>query len=160
MIFVTLGSQKFQFNRLLKEIDILIENGVIQEEVIAQIGYSTYKPANFEWHNNLDYNIFIDHIQRSDIVITHAGTGVIMTGIKNNKIVIAIPRLSRYNEHVDDHQIQIASEFKEMGFIEYCNNPSELEDTLLKCRGREYQKYNSSNNKIVRSILDFINGEA
>lgn len=29
MIFITLGSQKFQFDRLLKAIDDLIEKGVI-----------------------------------------------------------------------------------------------------------------------------------
>ena len=36
MIFITLGSQKFQFNRLLKKVDDLIESGVIKEEVFAQ----------------------------------------------------------------------------------------------------------------------------
>lgn len=42
MIFITLGSQKFQFNRLLKALDDLVEEGAIQEEVFAQIGYSDY----------------------------------------------------------------------------------------------------------------------
>ena len=47
MIFVTLGSQKFQFNRLLIEIDRLIEEGKITEKVFAQTGYSDYKPKNY-----------------------------------------------------------------------------------------------------------------
>ena len=49
MIFITLGSQKFQFNRLLKKVDELIENGTINEEVFAQIGASDYKPQHFSW---------------------------------------------------------------------------------------------------------------
>ena len=49
MIFVTVGSQKFQFNRLLKEIDKLIQNGKIKEDVFAQIGVSDYKPKNYEY---------------------------------------------------------------------------------------------------------------
>ena len=46
MIFVTLGSQKFQFNRLLRKIDDLVEEGVITEEVFAQTGASDYLPRN------------------------------------------------------------------------------------------------------------------
>ena len=48
MIFITLGSQKFQFNRLLIEVDKLIVDGKITEEVFAQIGYSDYKPQNYK----------------------------------------------------------------------------------------------------------------
>ena len=44
MIFITLGSQKFQFNRLLKAVDELVAAGKIKDEVFAQIGYSDYKP--------------------------------------------------------------------------------------------------------------------
>ena len=40
-IFITLGSQKFQFNRLLKAVDELCENQIVDaEDVFAQIGYS------------------------------------------------------------------------------------------------------------------------
>ena len=58
MIFVTLGSQKFQFNRILKEIDYLIEKNVIQEKVFAQIGASTYSPKLYEYKNFLNQNEF------------------------------------------------------------------------------------------------------
>lgn len=47
MIFITLGSQKFQFDRLLKEVDKLVGEQFINQEVFAQIGYSKYKPKNF-----------------------------------------------------------------------------------------------------------------
>lgn len=51
-IFITLGSQKFQFNRLLKAVDELCENKEEKErEIFAQIGYSTYKPKHFEYHD-------------------------------------------------------------------------------------------------------------
>ena len=38
MIFITVGTQKFQFNRLLKTIDNLIENKEIVDKVICQAG--------------------------------------------------------------------------------------------------------------------------
>ena len=44
-IFITLGSQKFQFNRLLIAVDKLCEKKIIcGEDVFAQIGYSDYVP--------------------------------------------------------------------------------------------------------------------
>lgn len=60
MIFVTLGSQKFQFNRMLVEIDRLIDEGKIIDEVFAQIGASDYKPKNFEYKDFLTQDEFKD----------------------------------------------------------------------------------------------------
>ena len=51
MIFVVLGSQKFQFNRLLKKIDELIEQGIMEESVFAQVGFSDYVPQYYEYKN-------------------------------------------------------------------------------------------------------------
>ena len=85
MIFVTLGSQKFQFNRLLIEIDRLIEEKKITEEVFAQIGYSDYKPRNYEYKEFLDRDRFADVMNMSDKVITHGGTGAIIGAVKNGK---------------------------------------------------------------------------
>ena len=58
MIFITLGSQKFQFNRLLQAADELIEKGVITDEVFAQVGYSDYEPQHFEYKQFLDREEF------------------------------------------------------------------------------------------------------
>ena len=87
MIFVTLGSQKFQFNRLLKEIDRLIEENEVNEEVFAQIGYSDYQPKNYHYKNFLDREEFNEIMSRCDKVITHGGTGAIVGAIKKGKKV-------------------------------------------------------------------------
>ena len=58
MIFVTLGSQKFQFNRLLRKIDELIESGIIDEKVFAQTGYSDYKPVFYESEDYISREVF------------------------------------------------------------------------------------------------------
>ena len=44
MIFVTVGTHEQQFDRLVEAVDRLGENGDFDEEIIIQIGYSTYKP--------------------------------------------------------------------------------------------------------------------
>lgn len=112
MIFITLGSQKFQFNRLLKAVDKLVANGTITDNVVAQIGYSDYKPQNFGYENFFDREMFAKIMDEAETVITHGGTGAIVGAVKKGKKVIAVPRLSKYGEHVDDHQLQLIEQFK------------------------------------------------
>ena len=69
MIFVTVGSQKFQFNRLLEEIDNLIEKGVINEPVFAQKGYCDYVPKKYEYKDFLTREEFKEIIGKSSIVL-------------------------------------------------------------------------------------------
>ena len=101
MIFVVLGTQKFQLNRLLKLMDEYVEIGKIKEEVIAQRGNSDYVPKNFRSFDFLDKNTFDSYIKKADIVVTHSGVGSIITSLKSRKPVIVFPRLRKYGEHVD-----------------------------------------------------------
>ena len=119
MIFITLGSQKFQFNRVLKVVDDLVVNG-LDDDIFAQIGYSDYKPHYYEYKEFLDREEFDSVMDKADIVITHGGTGAIIGGIKKGKKVIAVPRLAQYGEHVDDHQLQLIGQFEELGLICTC----------------------------------------
>ena len=144
MIFITLGSQKFQFNRLLKAVDELVEKGTIQEEIFAQIGYSDYKPKNYEYKVFLDRDEFAKMMEKSDIVVTHGGTGAIIGAVKKGKKVIAVPRLARFGEHVDDHQLQLIEN---------------LSDALSVAKNTQYRKYASNTKRIIENIEQFIEKE-
>lgn len=156
MILVTVGSQKFQFNRLLEEVDRLIENNIIKEEVFAQIGVSDYIPKNYKYKDFMTQDEFSKKIDESTLLITHAGTGVIVNALKKEKKVIAVPRLAKYGEHVDDHQIQLVDEFKELNFIEPAYETEEIEQALKKINKTKYNKYISNTDKIIESIEKFI----
>lgn len=156
MIFVTVGSQKFQFDRLLQEIDRLIENKIINEDVIAQIGFSTYIPKNYKYYKFIDQDQFKKYISKCDMVITHAGTGAIVGALKQGKKVVAVPRLAKYGEHVDDHQIQLLDEFKELNFIEPAYDVKDLEKAIEKCRKSEYNTYVSNTKNVIEDIEKFI----
>ena len=156
MILVTVGSQKFQFNRLLQEIDKLIEEKVIKEKVFAQIGVSDYIPKNYEYKDFLTQDEFNKKIDECDILITHAGTGVIVNALKKEKKVIAVPRLAKYGEHVDNHQIQLINEFKELNFIEPAYEVSDIKECLKNINKKKYNKYISNTDKIIESIEEFI----
>lgn len=156
MILITVGSQKFQFNRLLKEIDELIENKIIKEEVFAQIGVSDYKPKNYKYVDFMSQDEFSNKMDEADIIITHAGTGVIVNAVKKEKKVIGVPRLAKYEEHVDDHQIQLIDEFTSLGFIEPAYETEDIERALKNVKKKKYNKYISNTDAIIDSIEKFI----
>ena len=156
MIFIILGSQKFQFNRLLKAVDDLIESGVITEEVFAQVGYSDYVPRNFKCEKFFDRKELSDFIHKADIIITHGGSGSIVGAVKSKKKTIAVPRKAKYKEHVDDHQIQIIQQFSSQNLICACEDCEQLEAALEEVRNTEYKSYQSNTDDIIDSIIEFI----
>lgn len=156
MIFITLGSQKFQFNRLLKKVDELVKEKIINEEVYAQIGYSDYKPQNYKFKEFVDRDEFKEVMNKSEIVIAHGGTGAIITAVKQGKKVIAVPRLAKFGEHVDDHQMQIVTEFENSGIIKAVYDMDELEGILKEIKNIEFEKYVSNTQNIIDDIEEFI----
>lgn len=156
MIFVTLGSQKFQFDRLLKKIDELVENKVITEEVFAQIGASTYTPKNYAYEKFLDREAFAEKIGQCDKVITHGGTGVIIGAVKKGKKVIAVPRLAKYGEHVDDHQLQLLHQFDDLGIILACYDTEKLGEDYMRLDSMTFRPYVSNTQVIIDSIEEYL----
>lgn len=158
MIFVTLGSQKFQFDRLLGAVDELAGRGVIKDEVFAQTGYSEYKPQHYDYKQFLSRDEFSDIMGKADIVITHGGTGAIIGAVKKGKKVLAVPRLKEYGEHVDNHQLQLVEQFDEMGIIAACYDLNQLESCINKIEKRVFLPYKSNTAKIIDSIDEFLSG--
>lgn len=156
MIFITLGSQKFQFDRLLKKVDQLVEEGVIAEEIFAQIGASTYMPKHYKYVNYMDREKFASIMDSCDKVITHGGTGVIIGAVKKGKKVIAVPRLAAYGEHVDDHQLQLLHQFDELGIICSCYDVENLADCYETIDNVSIRPYVSNTNVIIQSIEDYL----
>jgi len=107
LIFVTVGNHNQGFNRLIKKMDEVA--GTIDEKVIIQIGYTNFKPVNAEYFSFVDSFGEILRLNRdSRVVVSHAGAGSIVTALKQKTPVIIVPRLKKYNEHMNDHQLDIA----------------------------------------------------
>jgi len=157
MIFVITGSQKFQFNRLLKKIDELIEKQMLQEDVFAQTGYSDYIPKHYQFRDFINREEFKRIMGESRIVISHGGTGAIIGAVKLGKKVIAVPRLAMYKEHVDDHQVQLLTQFEEMHLIRSCYEMDNLGEDLLAIEEEQFRPYVSNTTTIIDDIEEFLN---
>ena len=107
MIFLTVGTHTQSFNRLIEEMDRLVGKRMIRDTVIGQIGNSSYEPRNFEWFRFTDFDRLNRLYDSADVMITHGGAGSILNGLSRSKPVVAMPRLERYDEHVNDHQVDL-----------------------------------------------------
>lgn len=156
MIFVCVGSRDYQFNRLLKALDELVASGDVQDKVIAQIGQSEYEPQHYEWHRFLDRECFKEYQNDADIIISHGGTGALIGALKLNKQVIAVPRLARYGEHIDDHQTQISGVLAEEGYLREVLDMENLGKTIrLAYENPVVKRYNKPS-KVAEIIDDFL----
>lgn len=110
MIFVTVGTHEQPFDRLVSCIDELKGNGIIEDDVIIQTGYSTYEPKHCQWSKLLPYSEMVKNIAEARIVITHGGPSSFIMPLQIGKIPIVVPRQAQYGEHVNDHQLLFARE--------------------------------------------------
>lgn len=113
MIFVTVGTHEQPFNRLIKKIDELKKDGVIKENVLMQIGFSTYIPKYCEYKKLISYQEMIKNVENARIVITHGGPSSFIMPLQVGKIPVVVPRQEKYNEHVNNHQLVFANEVNE-----------------------------------------------
>lgn len=108
MIFVTVGTHEQQFNRLVEYMDKWAENH--DEEVIIQTGFSTYEPKKAKWQKLFLFKEMDANIKASRIVITHGGPSSFIAPLQIRKIPIVVPRMKKFGEHVNDHQVNFCRE--------------------------------------------------
>lgn len=108
MIFVTVGTHEQPFNRLVEYMDKWA--GENNEEVIIQVGFSTYKPQNCKWSKLIPYNQMIENVENARIVITHGGPSSFIMPLQVGKIPIVVPRQKQFDEHVNDHQVEFCNQ--------------------------------------------------
>ena len=156
MILVTLGTQDKEFTRLLKEIDKLISKKIIKDEVIVQAGYTKYESKNMKVFDYVDSDVFNNYVEKANLIICHAGVGTIFDCIKKNKKVIVVPRLAKFNEHNNDHQLEITKEFEKKGYVLSVYDIKDLEKVIDKSKKFKPNKFVSNNKNMVKLIGGYI----
>ena len=156
MIFVTVGSRNYPFNRLFIELDKLCEEGIIKDNIFAQIGTSTYKPKNFEYKDFVSQEEFLDYVTKSSFVITHGASGSIMKALNADKKVIAVTRLEKYGEHINDHQIQNNEAFGSNGYVLPVFEMDELKNAIIKIQNGEdnLKKWENKDKMAIVKMID------
>ena len=156
MIFLTVGTHSQQFDRLLKKVDELVENKTIKEKVVAQIGNSTYKPRNYVFYKFIDERKMQNLYKNSEFVILHGGVGSIITSLSYKKPTIVVPRLEKFNEHVNNHQLEISKAFESQHKVLVCYDIADLPRVIKKIHHFR-PLVSKSKPKILSIVANFLN---
>lgn len=156
MILVLLGTQDNSFHRLLDKIQEMVDKKVITEKVIVQAGRTKYESKDMEIYSLMSEDKLKELMEKANLVITHGGVGSIVMALKMGKKVIAVPRLSAFGEHINDHQIQIIDSFDKQGFLIGLTEVGEMENALEKVKDFKPKKFKSETDYMIKLIENFI----
>lgn len=157
LILVCVGASEYKFDRLLKIIDELCNEGTLNgSEIIAQIGNTDYKPRNYKSFKLIGRDEFEKYMENADLIITHAGTGSVIPPLKLGKKIIVFPRRQKNKEHLDDHQLELKNIFTEAGYTLSAENKDELRIAIKKSKTFKPKKFISNNKRINDLIINYI----
>jgi UDP-N-acetylglucosamine transferase subunit ALG13 len=128
VIFVTVGTNEARFDRLIEALDGLR----LEEELVVQHGASPLRPSAATCIDFLPFDDLVDHVRRARVVVAHAGVGTVLVALANGKRAVVVPRLRRFGEAVDDHQVIFARRLGAAGLVELVEDPRDLEQPLRR----------------------------
>lgn len=135
MILMTLGTVSFPFDRAVLWLKILLDRGVISEPVFLQHGCSDVSILQGHPQVTLAPTVTLDElvklIDSSSLIISHAGQGSTRLLAAKGAHFVLLPRLKRYGEHVDDHQLLFAQAVAALGIKSFLSL-DELEKAVLE----------------------------
>ena len=156
MIFLTVGTQ-FPFDRLVKAVDETVGKNGLDEQIFAQVGTTTYRPKNFEAVSSLEKTLFDKHFSEADSIISHAGMGTITMALESGKPLLVMPRLSKYGEVVNDHQLAIARKFEQLGYLLAAYDAEDLPAKIKKLKSFVPQNRQPQAKIVADRISTFLN---
>ena len=148
MIFVTVGTHEQQFDRLVRAVDELKENGTLSEPVFIQTGYSAYEPKHCEHSAFVPFRRMKTHMTEADVVVTHGGPSSFIEAMAAGKVPVVVPRRGDLGEHVNDHQadfVRIVAE-RQGGIVpvyDVAELASAIERARELSRGVEFKSHNA-----------------
>ena len=156
MIFLTVGTQ-FPFDRLVKAVDKAAGTNGFDERIVAQIGESSYCPENYQAVSVLEKAVFDQHFNDADSIISHAGMGTIMMALDHRKPLLVMPRLKKYGEVVNDHQLAIAKKFEQLGYLLVAYSAEEVPVKMKQLESFVPQERQPCADVVAARIYTFLN---
>lgn len=152
MIFVTVGTAR-DFERLVKKADELGK----KYKIVIQRGQTKYRPRNCKYFDFIiDRDRFLRYIKMAEVVVTHAGVGTIINSLTERKPTVVVPRRKMFNEHKNDHQMDIARELEKRKKIVACYDIKKLEEKILQAKRLKFDKYDGEKRRLEGSLKNFI----
>jgi UDP-N-acetylglucosamine transferase subunit ALG13 len=135
-----------------------IIKGNINEPVVAQVGTTVFHSKHIKTIGLLSMDDFSGYIKKADLIICHAGYGILTAAAEAQKKIIAAARLADYGEHVNNHQLQILDDFEKKGYLLALRDFNSLGELLNKIKLFVPRPLVNNSNPLKDLICEFIQG--
>ncbi len=156
-IFATVGTTH-PFDRMIKAVEVLQKDGRLSVPVTAQVGNSTYLPSTMTCFKSCDFEAMQKYLWAADIAICHGGTGSLIVALQSGAAVVAMAREAKFNEHYDDHQVEIVRAFAERGLIEVAHDADSLASAIERIKVSSRRSVRMDSSDMIKVIRDYIDG--
>lgn len=160
MIFLTIGSQE-PFDRLICAMDKLAPQ--LNMLVVAQAFHYRRPVVNMQSFDFIAPLEFRNFFTKADVIVAHAGMGTIITALELRKPIIVMPRLFKYGETRNDHQLASAKKLEELAFVkvayEEYDLKSKIQEAILEKRNHVPQLSDRASYSLLSAMKDFIQSE-
>jgi len=130
VIFATVGTT-LPFDELVREVDRLRAEEMLEEHVVCQIGNGAYEPRHCEWFR---FKPSIDQLARNaSVVVCHGGTGTVLQMITLGLRFAALANPSA----VDAHQAQFLARLQREHPIFWSTDTRDLLNLIQRARGSQ-----------------------
>jgi UDP-N-acetylglucosamine transferase subunit ALG13 len=127
-ILVTVGTDHHRFDRLIGWVDRWAAAHP-EAEVLVQHGTAD-APVNGTAVVMLGYDELVAEMEAADVVVAQGGPATIMDARSVGQRPIVIPRLARYDEVVDDHQVAFTDWMAAKELVWLAADEAELHELL------------------------------
>ena len=155
MIFVTAGTQE-PFDRLIKVIDELAAQ-LKETTFVVQALHANYKPKYITVLNIITVAEFNNYVESAQLIISHAGMGTILSALEKSKPIIVIPRLLKYKEHRNEHQLATSKKMEALGYVDVAYDEEELKSKFLSMWPDKLQSRSAIGTVASEELLKSIN---
>jgi UDP-N-acetylglucosamine transferase subunit ALG13 len=157
LILLSLGTHQQSFDRALDLVEPLALQGM---PITVQHGSTPPRPAipNFTWLEYMPFEDMVEAMAKAQSVICHAGVGTIMTAMQAGHTPVVIPRQARYGEHVDDHQVDIATRFASRELVRCVTTELDLKPLLTPRSEDSKQRIGQGSKQFRAAVSEAVAG--
>lgn len=103
MIFATVGSTAIPFDRFIDALEELPVGELLVQHGPMRVPVGARRAVPY-----MQFPEVIESMEAADVVVSHAGAGSILCALRAGHTPIVVPRLKRFEETVDDHQVEFS----------------------------------------------------
>ena len=130
MIFATVGTHGQPFSRFLDAL------AGLNDDVVVQYGHNAPPAGVREAVAFMPFDELNGRMREADVVVTHAGVGSVLCAREAGHVPVVVPRLHRFGEHVDDHQLELVAALGQDGHVIPVTDISDLPAAVQKAGRR------------------------